>query len=85
MKDVANTRLAVTAQANTDGIPVIEAVERHDQTFCLGVQFHPEVAVRKAVDHAENAGNFMDYDTAMAIFHALFEAGDSHRELDYAA
>ena len=85
VKDVSNTRLAVTAQANTDGIPVIEAVERHDQTFCLGVQFHPEVAVRKAVDHAENAGNFMDYDTAMAIFHALFEAGDSHRELDYAA
>lgn len=85
VKDVSNTRLVVTAQAETDGTPVIEAVERHDQTFCLGVQFHPEVSVRKAVEHEENAGDFMDYDTSMAVFYTLIEAGDSHQKLDQAA
>ena len=75
--DVSGTRLTVTAQTMTDGLPVIEAVERRDKTFCMGVQFHPEVAVRKHLDHAENEADFMDYDTAMKCFRALEDAAIS--------
>lgn len=70
---VDNTRLVVTAQTEEDGKPITEAVERPDKTFCVGVQYHPEVAVRKHLDNEEE-GVFMEYDAAMALFHALLEA-----------
>ena len=72
--DVSGTRLTVTAQTMTDGLPVIEGLERRDKTFCMGVQFHPEIAVRKHLDHAENEADFMDYDTAMKCLRALEDA-----------
>ena len=34
----------------TDGIDVIEAVERPDKTFVLGLQYHPEIAVVRGLD-----------------------------------
>lgn len=73
--NVDNTRLLVTAQAVTGGKPIIEAVERPDKKFCLGLQFHPEVAVRKHLDKEADADSFMDYDKAMEVFKALLEAG----------
>ena len=69
--DVSGTRLTVTARTVSNGIEIIEAVERKDKTFCLGVQFHPEVAVRKVLDKTDNAADFMEYDTAMSFFRAL--------------
>ena len=69
--DVSGTRLTVTARTISNGIEIIEAVERKDKTFCLGVQFHPEVAVRKVLDKTDNAADFMEYDTAMSFFRAL--------------
>ena len=78
--DVSDTRLTIAAQTQTQGLPVIEAVERRDRTFCLGLQFHPEVAVGKAVNGESNAGDFMDYDTAMSFFYALTEAGREEAE-----
>lgn len=72
---VDNTRLEVTAQTETDGKEIIEAVERPDKKFCIGVQYHPEVAARKNLDHEEDAGLFMDYDAAMVLFNALLEEG----------
>ena len=80
VKDVTGTRLTVTAQADTDGVPTIEAVERKDRTFCMGLQFHPEVAVGKALDHAANAGDYMDYDTAMSFFRSLVDAGKEYEK-----
>ena len=68
---VEGTSLTVTAEHVTDGIPMIEGVERKDLSFCLGVQFHPEVAVRKIVDKETNAGNYMDYESASSFFKAL--------------
>ena len=85
---VEGTRLTVTGTADTNGVPVIEAVERKDKSFCLGVQFHPEVAVRKNVDRSPDAEAFMDYDTARAFFEAIIEAGQEYeyaREMDDAA
>lgn len=69
--DISGTRLTVTARTVSNGIEIIEAVERKDKTFCLGVQFHPEVAVRKVLDKADDAADFMEYDAAMSFFRAL--------------
>ncbi len=44
-RDVDGTRLVVTGTTDTCGIDIIEAVERPDKTFVLGLQFHPEIAV----------------------------------------
>ncbi len=71
--NVNGTRLVVTATTMTDGIPIIEGVERTDKNFVIGVQFHPEVAVAKVIDKEEDAGNFMSYDKAISYFKILIE------------
>ena len=73
VKNVDNTRLAVTGYTETDGIQMIEAVERTDKTFAVGVQFHPEAALVKNLDNAENKSDFMDYDTALSIFRQIVQ------------
>ena len=75
VRSVKDTRLIVTAKTKTDGKNVIEAVERPDKRFCIGVQFHPEVAMRKVVDKEENADEFMSYETAEKLFMALIREG----------
>lgn len=74
--NVDGTRLEVTALTETDGKQMIEAVERPDKLFCIGVQFHPEIAIAKHLDKKANAGEFMEYDDAIAFFRALLEAGE---------
>ncbi len=74
VKGVDNTRLVVTAYAETEGKRIVEAVERPDKTFCLGIQFHPEVAVSKWIDKEADAEYFMKYDDAIAPFQALVHA-----------
>jgi putative glutamine amidotransferase len=69
--DVAGTPLKVTGVTPTDGVDIIEAIERTDKTFALGVQFHPEEAVRKHVSGAPDASRFMPLDEAVAYFRAL--------------
>ena len=68
VKSVDNTRLAVTGTAETNGIQMIEAVERTDKTFAVGLQFHPEAALVKHLENAGNRNDFMDYDTALSVF-----------------
>lgn len=68
---VENTKLTVTASNTYDGITLIEGVERKDLSFCLGVQFHPEVAVRKHVDKEKDEDKYMDHDLASSFFRAL--------------
>ena len=72
---VADTPLTMTGENITSGIHMIEAVERKDLSFCLGVQFHPEVAVRKVVDKEEDADNYMGYEVATSFFKALAAKG----------
>lgn len=78
--DISDTRLTVTAAADTDGIEIVEAVERPDRTFCLGLQFHPEISVVKALNKDGDAEKYMDYDTAMSFFRSLLEAAAASRE-----
>ena len=74
VEDTENTRLVVIAKAATDNKSIIEGVERSDKRFCIGIQFHAEVAVRKYVENEKDAGSFMDCDTALSFFKALLDA-----------
>ena len=73
VKNVDNTRLAVTASTETNDLAMIEAVERTDKTFAVGLQFHPEAALVKNLDNADNKDDFMDYDTSLSIFKYLVD------------
>lgn len=68
---VEGTLLKATAVTNTNGIDIIEAVERVDKPFFIGLQYHPEVAVSKHANGAADASRFMDYDNALCYFRAL--------------
>jgi len=50
VRSVEGTRLKVTGITKTAGIDLIEAVERPDKSFVLGLQFHPEIAVVRELD-----------------------------------
>ena len=78
---VKGTPLSVVGTYDTDGVEMIEAVENQKLTFCLGVQFHPEVAVAKVLSKSEDAGNYTDYDTSLTFFNAIIEAGRNRNEL----
>ncbi|HAN42802.1 MAG TPA: hypothetical protein DCP98_05175 [Sphaerochaeta sp.] len=58
----------VSATTETCGITMVEAIERTDKEFALGLQFHPEAAYVKYMDKAQNMNDFMDTDTALKIF-----------------
>ena len=73
VKNVDNTRLMVTGYTETNGLRIIEAVERTDKTFAVGLQFHPEAVVAKNLDHAENRNEYMDYGTALKVFRKIFD------------
>ena len=53
----------------------IEAVERTDKPFFIGLQYHPEVAVAKHANGAADASRFMDYDSVLCYFRALTKQG----------
>ena len=73
IKNVDNTRLAVTGYTETNGVKMIEAVERTDKTFAVGLQFHPEAALVKYLDGAANKYDFMGYETALSIFRYIVD------------
>lgn len=79
--NVNGTRLVVTATTMTDGIPIIEGVERPDKDFVIGVQFHPEVAVAKVVDNENDASDFMNYDAALAYFKRLIQQTGANKNV----
>jgi putative glutamine amidotransferase len=69
--DVTGTPLRVTGVTSTDGIDIIEAIERTDKHFALGVQYHPEEAIRKHLTGQPDADRFMPLDEAVKYFTAL--------------
>ena len=66
-------RYETARTTDVSGIRMIEVVERIDKTFAIGFQFHPEAAIVKNLDNAENKDNYMDYETAMKVFNWLME------------
>lgn len=80
VRNVDHTRLRVVGSLDTNGIEMIEAVERVDKTFALGLQFHPEAAIVKHLNHAENANHFMSYEDALVFFtYLIAHAGVSEK------
>lgn len=75
VSNVDGTRLVVTARSTTEGVDTIEAVERTDKTYAIGVQFHPEISIQKKLDNEANAQDYLDYDTALLLFKRLQEEG----------
>ena len=71
VKGIENTSLSVVGETETDGVRIIEALEDKNKTFCLGVQFHPEVAVKKCVDQEGDADKFMNYDDGVSFIKYL--------------
>ena len=69
--DVTGTPLRVTGVTSTDGVDIIEAIERTDKHFALGVQYHPEEAIRKHLTGQPDADRFMPLDEAVKYFAAL--------------
>ena len=73
VKNVDNTRLIVTGYTETNGVQMIEALERTDKTFAVGIQFHPEAAIVKNLDDAGNKADYMDYETALSVFQYIVQ------------
>ena len=65
---VEGTNLTVVATGTINGLTVVEAVERQDMTFCLGVQFHPENDCVNALYAKNPDGVKCDLDTCLNFF-----------------
>lgn len=72
--DIKGTPLRVTAVTRDDGVDVIEAIERTDVPFALGVQYHPEEAVRMHLAGESQAARFMSLEDGLDYFRALIKA-----------
>lgn len=71
--NVDGTELKVTAITTSQGQDIIEAIERKDKSFALGVQFHPEEAVRKHLAGDPDANDFMQLYEGVSYFKALID------------
>lgn len=74
------TPLQLTGTYTEDGIEINEVIERTDKTFAVGVQFHPEVAVKKHLGGADNASDYMDYEAALSYFRTLVQEARATRD-----
>ena len=71
---VDGTNLKVVGVTKTCGLDMIEAVQRTDKSFILGIQFHPEAAVAKNIHGEENASAYMSKEQAEEFFARFYEA-----------
>ena len=78
--DVTGTPLRVTGITSTDGVDIIEAIERTDKHFALGVQYHPEEAIRKDLTDQPDANRFMPLEEAVKYFTALIDHAQEGRK-----
>ena len=67
VRSVEGTKLAITGICETNGLPMIEAVERTDKSFVIGLQFHPEISVVRGLD-----------DLSLSYFRALVQAAEKN-------
>ena len=71
VRSVEGTDLTVVAQTVDNGVTIIEGVENQNNTFCLGVQFHPENDCKLAVYDKNPEAALCDVDTCMTFFETL--------------
>lgn len=80
IENVDGTMLKVSGHTVTGGVSMIEAVERRDKSYALGVQFHPEAPVWKKSVKADNRYSYLDYEISLQLFRSLALAGLKYRE-----
>ena len=68
---VEGTGLTVVASTNVNGIEIVEALEYQANTFCLGVQFHPENDASLVLWDKNPEAAKCDYDTCLQFFEEL--------------
>jgi gamma-glutamyl-gamma-aminobutyrate hydrolase PuuD len=73
IESVEGTGLTVAASTNVNGIDIIEAVEYQANTFCLGLQFHPENDASLILWDKNPEAAKCDYDTCMSFFKMLVD------------
>ena len=71
---VEGTDLTVVATATVNGVETVEAVEIQDNTFCLGVQFHPENDAKMVLVDGVSAP--CDFDVCLNFFKMLVSYAD---------
>lgn len=69
VKSVEGTALTVTAKTTVDGVDTIEGVENKSNTFCVGVQFHPENDCSLVLYQGKETP--CDFDTCLTFFQYL--------------
>ena len=69
--NVDDTNLIVSGSVDTNSEKMIEILEYTGKDFIIDFQFHPEAAVVKHLQGAENTDEFMDRETALPVFEAL--------------
>lgn len=74
------TELKVVGSTTIDGIAIPEAAQRIDKTFAVGIQFHPEAAIKKHLNHAKNASDYMSYAEALNYFTVLVQQARAIRD-----
>lgn len=73
LQGVDGTSLKVSAYTPVNGEKMIEGIERTDRTLILGLQFHPEAAIKKWNTGAANAQKYMSKEEALKIFKVFVE------------
>ena len=69
VKSVEGTELTVVAKTTYNGVDIIEGVENKNNTFCLGVQFHPENDCSLVLYQGKESP--CDFDTCLKFFETL--------------
>ena len=71
VETIDTSLIKVTAVTKTGNIDIVEAIERKDKTFFVGVQYHPEISVKKHLEGDADADFFMSYNDGIKYFKAL--------------
>ena len=74
VRSVEGTDLTVVAQTVDNGVTIIEGVENQNNTFCLGVQFHPENDCELSVYYNQPEAALCDVDICLNFFESLIAA-----------
>lgn len=68
LDDITGTNLEIVSTELSSGVPVVEAEQRTDCKFVLGIQFHPEAVFGPAIEGTSRESEFMDKETAIKLF-----------------
>lgn len=70
-QDLAGTDLTLVAKSTVDGLDIVEGVEKQGQTYCMGVQFHPENDCALAIYENNPSAALCDVDICLTFFENL--------------